>query len=50
LDLCAFKDLWSNRIVGHSIDTLMKAHLAFTALDNAVARRGDVAGFILHTD
>ncbi len=50
LYLCAIKDLHSNRIVGYSIDSRMKARLAVTALDNAVARRGDVAGCILHSD
>ena len=50
LYLCAIKDLWSNRIIGYSIDSRMKARLAVTALDNAVARRGDVAGCILHSD
>jgi len=50
LYLCAIKDVWSNRIVGYSIDDRMKARLAVAALDNAVARRGDVAGCILHSD
>jgi transposase InsO family protein len=50
LYLCAVKDLWSNRIVGYSIDSRMQARLAVNALDNAVARRGDVAGCILHSD
>jgi transposase InsO family protein len=50
LYLCAIKDLWSNRIVGYSIDSRMQARLAVNALDNAVARRGDVAGCILHSD
>jgi transposase InsO family protein len=50
LYLCAIKDLWSNRIVGYSIDSRMQARLAVTAVDNAVARRGDVAGCILHSD
>jgi transposase InsO family protein len=50
LYLCAIKDLWSNRIVGYSIDDRMKARLAVNALNNAVARRGEVAGCILHTD
>ena len=50
LYLCAIKDVCSNRIVGYSIDGRMKARLAVTALDNAVARRGDVAGCILHSD
>nr|WP_219105605.1 DDE-type integrase/transposase/recombinase [Austwickia sp. TVS 96-490-7B] len=43
LYLCAVKDVCSNRIVGYSMDSRMKARLAVNALDNAVARRGDVA-------
>jgi transposase InsO family protein len=50
LYLCAIKDLWSNRIVGYSIDSRMQASLAVNALESAVARRGDVAGCILHSD
>ena len=50
LYLCAIKDVYSNRIVGYSIDDRMKARLAVAALHNAVARRGDVAGCILHSD
>ena len=50
LYLCAIKDVWSNRIVGYSIDSRMKSRLAVNALRNAVARRGDVAGCVLHTD
>lgn len=50
LYLCAFKDLYSNRIVGYSIDSRMKSRLAVTALNNAVARRGDVTGCVVHTD
>jgi len=51
LYLCAIKDVWSNRVVGYSIDSRMKARLAVTAIDNAVARRGgDVTGCILHSD
>ncbi len=50
LYLCAIKDVCSNRIVGYSIDDRMKASLAVAALDNAAARRGDVAGCILHSD
>jgi transposase InsO family protein len=42
--------VWSNRIVGYSIDSRMKSRLAVTALDNAAARRGDLAGCVLHTD
>lgn len=50
LYLCAIKDVFSNRIVGYSINTRMKSRLAVTALNNAVARREHVAGCILHTD
>lgn len=50
LYLCAIKDVYSRRIVGYSIDSRMKARLAVNALDSAVARRGDVAGCILHSD
>jgi len=50
LYLCAIKDAYSNRIVGYSIEDRMKARLAVQALDNAVARRGNVAGCILHSD
>ena len=50
LYLCAIKDVFSNRIVGYSIDSRMKSRLATTALSSAVARRGDIAGCIVHTD
>jgi putative transposase len=50
LYLCAIKDACSNKIVGYSMDSRMKARLAVAALDNAAARRGDVAGCIFHTD
>ena len=50
LYLCAVKDVFSNRIVGYSIDDRLKSQLATTALSNAVARRGDVAGCIVHSD
>jgi putative transposase len=50
LYLCAIKDVWSNRIVGYSIDSRMKSRLAVNAVHNAVARRGEVAGCVLHTD
>ncbi|WP_148310674.1 IS3 family transposase [Nocardia brasiliensis] len=50
LYICAVKDVYSNRIVGYSIDSRMKSALAVRALNNAAARRGDVAGCILHTD
>lgn len=50
LYLCAIKDVFSNRIVGWAIDTRMKARLVVAAIEMAVARRGDVAGCILHSD
>ena len=50
LYLCAFKDLWSNRIVGYSISDRMKSRIAVAALDSAVARRGAAPGCIVHTD
>ena len=50
LYVCAIKDVYSNRIVGYSIDSRMKSRLAVAALNNAVARRGDVAGCVVHTD
>src|SRR3954449_3133682 len=54
LYLCAIKDVYSNRIVGYSIDSRMKSRLAVAALESAVARRRaegpEVAGCVLHTD
>ena len=50
LYLCAIKDVFSNRIVGYSIDSRMKSRIAVAAIENAVARRGEVAGCILHSD
>jgi putative transposase len=50
LYLCAIKDVFSNRIVGYSISDRMKSRIAVDALNNAVARRDEVAGCILHTD
>ena len=50
LYVCAIKDVFSNRIVGYSIDHRMKSRIAVNALNNAVARRDGVAGCILHTD
>lgn len=49
LYLCAIKDLWSNRIVGYSIDSRMTAELAVAALRNAVALR-DTGDTVLHSD
>jgi putative transposase len=54
LYLCAIKDVYSNRIIGYSIDSRMKSRLAVAALGNAVARRhaegAEVAGCVLHSD
>ncbi len=50
LYLCAVKDVFSNRIVGYSIDSRMKARLAVSALDDAVNRRGNPVGVIVHSD
>ncbi len=50
LYLCAIKDVWSNRIVGYSISDRMKSRIAVDALAMAVARRGQVAGCIVHSD
>ena len=50
LYLCAIKDACSNRIVGYSIESRMKARLAVQAIENAVMRRDDVAGCIFHSD
>jgi len=49
LYVCAVKDLYSNRIVGYSIDTRMKSSLAVSALRNAVALRNP-NGTIVHSD
>lgn len=49
LYLCAIKDLYSNKIVGYSIDSRMKASLAVSALRNAVEQR-DPDGTIVHSD
>ncbi|WP_169745943.1 IS3 family transposase [Actinocatenispora sera] len=39
LYLCAIKDLWSNRIVGYSIDSRMTSELAVAALRHATGLR-----------
>jgi transposase InsO family protein len=44
------KDVFSRRIVGYSISDRMKARIAVDAVNNAVARRGNVTGYIVHSD
>ena len=50
LYLCAIKDLHSNRIVGYSIDSRMKAGLAVRALKHAVDLRNPLTRTIVHSD
>jgi len=50
LYLCAVKDVYSNRIVGYSIDSRMKASLAVAALRNALALRAPAPGLVVHSD
>jgi putative transposase len=49
LYLCAIKDVWSNRIVGYSIDSNMRATLAVRALHSAIGARPH-EGCVLHSD
>lgn len=49
LYLCAVKDVYSNRIVGYSIDSRMKASLAVSALRMAIGRRNPAAT-VVHSD
>lgn len=50
LYLCAIKDVWSNKIVGYSIDSRMKARLAVHALEMAVTHQGNPTGVVVHSD
>lgn len=47
---CAVKDVFSNRIVGWSLDDRMTAQLAVAALRTAVARRRPDATVVVHSD
>jgi len=47
---CAIKDVFSNRIVGYSIDERMTAGLAVSALRSAVARRRPSGTVVVHSD
>jgi len=50
LYLCAIKDVWSNRIVGYSMDARMTASLAVSALRNAISLRAPATTIVLHSD
>lgn len=49
LYLCDNRDVFSNRSVGHPIDSRIRCRIALKALNNAVALRGDVGGCTVHT-
>jgi len=49
LYVCAIKDVYSNRIVGYSIDSRMKTSLAVAAVRNAITLRSPV-GTVVHSD
>ena len=49
LYICAIKDVYSNKIVGYSSDSRMKASLAVSAMRNAIALRSPV-GTVCHSD
>jgi transposase InsO family protein len=49
LYLCAVKDCYSNKIVGYSIASHMRASLAVSALRNAIALR-DPSDVVVHSD
>jgi putative transposase len=50
LYLCAVNDVFAGRIVGYSISDRMRATLAVNALEDAVRRRGNPTGVIVHSD
>jgi putative transposase len=50
LYLCAFKDVYSNRIVGYSMGSRMTAGLAVSALRNAIALRAPAGTVVVHSD
>jgi transposase InsO family protein len=47
---CCVKDVFSNRIVGWSVDDRMTAQLAVAALRTAVARRRPATTVVVHSD
>jgi putative transposase len=50
LYLCAVKDVYSNRVVGYSMDSRMTASLAVSALRNAIALRTPSGTIVVHSD
>lgn len=48
--LCTVMDLYSRKIVGHSIKKHMRKDLVIQALEQAITRRGSVEGVIFHSD
>jgi putative transposase len=50
LYLCAFKDVYSNRIAGYSMGSRMTARLAVSALRNAIALREPAGTVVVHSD
>jgi transposase InsO family protein len=50
MSLAAQPQASSRRIVGYSMSDRMKARLAVDAVNNAIARRGNVIGCIVHSD
>jgi putative transposase len=50
LYLCAIKDVYSNRIVGYSMDSRMTASLAVSALRNAITLRSPAGTVVVHSD
>lgn len=47
--LCAVKDVYSGRVVGHSMDSRMTSSVAVAVLENAVRARRPV-GTVVHSD
>ena len=47
---CAIKDVYSNRIVGYSLDSRMTASLAVAALRNAIGLRQPEGTIVVHSD
>jgi putative transposase len=47
---CAIKDVYSNRIVGYSLDSRMTASLAVSALRNAIGLRQPEGTIVVHSD